>query len=405
VSEAASQKGKAKAANARHERVERGIYKRETQRGVVYEFVYTDSDGKQRWQTAKKLQDARNERAAKLAAVARGERVAPAKATVAVVAEKWFEQKQPKLGKRTSDAYRRALDLVVLPRFGRWKVGEVDADAIVRLIRDLEREGRHALDSSIKVRPLGSSSVDNYLKPLRGLLAFAVRRGMIASSPFTVLTSDDRPVQGEKKPPYEWTDEELDALLVASAKLAAERKARYDFTPLLRVVAALGLRKGEALGLRWEDFDKDESTLHVRRQWLASGEYGPTKTKAGVRRIALPADLRDELIALRLRSSFSKDDDPVFASRVGTPLSHRNVLRRGWEPARDEAGLPSSLTLHELRHAVASRLIHAGLDPVTVAGVQGHKDATTTLRLYGHQYDRKRTDERVRDAISRGGGS
>jgi integrase len=63
------------------------------------------------------------------------------------------------------------------------------------------------------------------------------------------------------------------------------------------------------------------------------------------------------------------------------------------------------VTLHELRHAVASRLIHAGLDPVTVAGVQGHKDATTTLRLYGHQYDRERTDERVRDAIVRGGGS
>jgi integrase len=120
-----------------------------------------------------------------------------------------------------------------------------------------------------------------------------------------------------------------------------------------------------------------------------------------VRRIALPPDLRDELIALRLRSSFSKDDDPIFASLAGTPLSHRNVLRRGWEPARDEAGLPSSLTLHELRHAVASRLIHAGLDPVTVASVQGHKDATTTLRLYGHQYDRKRTDDKVRDAIAR----
>ncbi len=44
---------------------------------------------------------------------------------------------------------------------------------------------------------------------------------------------------------------------------------------------------------------------------------------------------------------------------------HRNVLRRGFEPAREAAKLPSSLTLHDLRHAAASRLINAHLDPVT----------------------------------------
>ena len=47
----------------------------------------------------------------------------------------------------------------------------------------------------------------------------------------------------------------------------------------------------------WE-LDKDGGWLYVRRQWLPSGEYGPPKTKAGERRIALPNDLRDELIAL-----------------------------------------------------------------------------------------------------------
>src|SRR5919204_639454 len=47
--------------------------------------------------------------------------------------------------------------------------------------------------------------------------------------------------------------------------------------------------------------------------------------------------LRGELIALRLRSRFSRDDEPVFASRLGGPLGHRNVTRRGFEPARDRA--------------------------------------------------------------------
>jgi site-specific recombinase XerC len=230
----------------------------------------------------------------------------------------------------------------------------------------------------------------------------AVRRGAINSNPFAVLTDDDRPDRGEQAAAHEWTDEELAALFSASETLAAKRESRYDYTPLLRLVATLGLRKGEALGLRWEDFDKDAGVLHVRRQWLVSGEYGPPKTKAGTRRIALPADLRDLLIGLRLRSDWSPDEHPIFASLAGTPLGHRNVLRRGWEPARDLAGLQSSLTLHDLRHAAASRLINARLDPVTVAAVLGHEDATVTLKVYGHLWDCQRTDDDVRKALAGG---
>jgi hypothetical protein len=86
--------------------------------------------------------------------IGRGERVsADGRTTVAELAERWFELKQPKLRARTSGYYRRSLDLVVLPRFGRWKVAAVDPDAIARLIRDLEREGLHAVDASRKARP------------------------------------------------------------------------------------------------------------------------------------------------------------------------------------------------------------------------------------------------------------
>jgi integrase len=178
-------------------------------------------------------------------------------------------------------------------------------------------------------------------------------------------------------------------------------ESRYDYTLLLRVVATLGLRCGEALGLRWEDFDKDGGFLHIRRQWTRYHEYGPTKTPAGVRRLALPADLRDELIALRLRSSYSQDEHPIFASQKGTPLGHRNVTRRGFEPARDLAGLPDSITLHDLRDAVASRLISVGgVDPVTLATFLGHEDPNVTLKVYAKLYDRRRTDETLRLALA-----
>jgi hypothetical protein len=128
---------------------------------------------------------------------------------------------------------------------------------------------------------------------------------------------------------------------------------------------------------------------------LRNGEYGPPKTKAGTRRIALPADVREELVAFRLRSSFSRDEHPVWASRTGTPLGHRNVTRRGFELAAEKAGL-AGVTFHDLRHAAASRLIDAGLDPVTVASVLGHEDASITLKVYAHRFNRQSRDEAVR---------
>ena len=386
----------------RHIRVERGVYKRVTADGIKYEFCFPDENGKTRWSTTRTLKEARDGRAAKIAAVARGERaVAPTKLTFGEFAESWFETKKTKLAPRTARAYRSSLDLVLIPRFGKWKLGAIDADAIAKLTRDLEREGLHAIDPARPVRPLGRSSCDNYLKPLCGVLGHAVRRAKIAANPFSVLTVDDRAAEGEHEPAHEWCDADVDALLAASAKLAANAESRYDYTPLLRVTARLGLRLGEATGLQWRDFDKEGGCLTVARQWTREDGYVQPKTRAGTRRIPLPADLRDDLIALRLQSGYSLDEHPIFASREGGPLQHRNVTRRGFERARDEAKLPKQLSFHDLRHAAASRMIAAGLSPVVVAEILGHEDATVTLKVYSHLYDRQRTDDAVRVALAR----
>lgn len=217
---------------------------------------------------------------------------------------------------------------------GGWRITAIDPDAISELTRDLRTKGLNAIDGKRKARPLGQSSVDNYLKPFRGVLMLAVRRGLIPTNPFSALTEDDRPKREEPKSAHEWSEADVLRLLNASAEIAARPEARYDYTPLLRLVATLGLRLGEVLGLQWQDFDKQECVLYVRRQWTRFSEYGPTKTGAGVRRMALPSDFRDELIALKLRSEHSNDHDPIFVSKAGTPLMHRNVTRRGFEPAR-----------------------------------------------------------------------
>ena len=107
---------------------------------------------------------------------ARGEKpILPSKTTFAELAELWYERKAPRLRKRTADYYRSALDLVLIPRFGKCKLAAIDADAIAALFRDLETRGLNAIDSSRPVRPLGSSSISNYAKPLQQILQRAVR--------------------------------------------------------------------------------------------------------------------------------------------------------------------------------------------------------------------------------------
>jgi integrase len=388
----------------RHKTAYPGIYYRLRGGGTKTYNVHADG----RFVSFATLKEALSFQADLRSKKARGERVVVNDRTrFAELAEQWLEMKKQSgkrpLRPRTAQDYREALDLVLLPRFGGWRLRAIDAEAIAGLIRDLEGEGLHAIDPKRRKRPLLRATIENYLKPLQGTLKLAVRRRLIADNPFAHLTDDDRPAAGTKKEPHVWSDEELEALLAASRKLAGKPVSNYDYTPLLRLTARLGLRLGEVLGLQWGDFEKTGSLLQVRRQWLVSGHYGPPKTAAGVRSIPLPDDLRRELIDLRLASRYSQDDDPIFASREGTPLQHRNVAHRGFERAAKEAGI-EGVSFHDLRHAAASRLITNGLDPVTVAAVLGHGDPTITLKVYAHLFNRDKRDDAVRRALSAAAG-
>jgi integrase len=323
--------------------------------------------------------------------VARGERVTLTKATFAEVAEQWFESKRH-LRPWTHKNYRAALDNVLLPRLGSMKLAAITPEHIATLIRDLERKG-------IRGKPLSASMIETYLRPLQGTMTFAMRRGMIAVNPCSLLTRDDRPLRRERKQDHVWSDEEIQALIEAAERLARQPTSRYDYAPLIRVALFTGLRLGELLGLQWQDLDLHEGVLYVHRQWTRMHEYTSPKTKAAVRRIPLSDDMTRHLAAFKLRSGHSKDEDPVFAVRNRKPLGHRNVTRRGFEPAASEAKI-EGVTFHSMRHAFASRMIDRGISSTVLAALMGHESSTITERRYIHLFDRQRTDEAVREAMA-----
>lgn len=159
----------------------------------------------------------------------------------------------------------------------------------------------------------------------------------------------------------------------------------------------------ECLPLKWSDIDLEEAVLNVQRQWSRLGELTEPKTEKGKRRVPLTIPMVALLRQLRTQALSRGQASPesfVFSSRTGTPLSHRNVQRRGFAPARDLAKLPQSITFHDLRHAFASIAAHRGVPVQVLSEVMGHSNVAITQTVYMHLYNREESEHAFRSAMS-----
>jgi integrase len=373
------------------------VYYRETPHGRAYEISFYDAGGKRRWQRVPGFDDvdaARDTLAAAQGKTRKGERTAPAGVTLDDVAAGYLASPRfARLGGWTRKNYRAALVKDILPGLGRMKIAALDDRVIAGLVAELEQRPKHQGTGKLR-----QNSVENILKPLRAVLRYAVKERLLSASPFATLDTEDRPApDDEPHVPHEWTDAELERLLAASRKRGADQASRYDYAPLLTVAAKAGLRLGELLGLDWPDCElvKGAGALNVDRQWMRMGVTAPPKAGSR-RRVPISDDLVRLLLELKMRSP--KKVGPVFASRTGGRLSHRNVERRGFDVAATDAGI-ADVTLHDLRHAYGSRLASRGLTARQIADAMGHKKTSTT-EIYIQRFNGDDADERVREAMS-----
>lgn len=183
------------------------------------------------------------------------------------------------------------------------------------------------------------------------------------------------------------------ALTVAEARHFLVVVADDRLEALFVLALVMGLRRGEVLGLTWNDVDLDARTLHVRRSVQRVGgrlRLVEPKTHSSRRPVPMPATAVDVLTRHRERQAKERvaagevwqDNGLVFASTVGTLLEPRNVSRR-FNQLRDRAGLPW-LRLHDLRHGCATFLLAAGVEPRTVMEILGHATIRMTMETYGH---------------------
>jgi integrase len=128
-------------------------------------------------------------------------------------------------------------------------------------------------------------------------------------------------------------------------------------------------------------------SLAIRRQWYR-GAYGPLKAKSRERNLQIPTPLRAVLLAMSRRNDWAGPDDPVLASREGTPLDEHNYATRHLKPIGRALKMPW-LSWHVFRRTHATLTKTLGLSDTDRMKLMGHGSISMTDRYTAGDLERQ----------------
>lgn len=282
----------------------------------------------------------------------------------------WLEEvAKPRLRPSTYRSYSDLIRLHVIPDLGHIRLERLSAQDVQRMMNAKLEDG------------LSPRRVQYIRAVMRAALNQAVNWGLVPRNA-AGITSAPRSI---KHPVRVLTPGDAQRLLDA---------ARGDRLEALYTVAlSLGLRQGEALGLRWSDVDLSSRTLSVVYALQRVGgklQLVEPKTDRSRRTIRLPAIVAD---ALREHERRQQDDRKaagerwqtsglVFTTTIGTPLDGTTVTHQ-FQRLLVKANLPK-IRFHDLRHSCASLLLAQGVSPRVVMETLGHSQISLTMNTYTH---------------------
>lgn len=310
-----------------------------------------------------------------LSGVRTGAMVNRSAANVGDFLDEWLDGQRSRLKETTWVSYRIAVGRV------KARVGKVKLQALSPI--DVERFYDGLAETGGKNGgPLSAKTVRNTHVVLRKALDDAERLGLIARNPAAVA----KPPVPQQVEHATWSTDDLQDFF---GTLTGHR--HYGLYVLL---ATTGMRRGEALGMRWSDLDLDGSELCIRQTiTTADGDIvvSSPKTKRSRRIVYLDEVTVAVLRAHRQRQreerlsagpSWNPDPGLVFCDEIGDPI-HPDRITREFAGLVRAAGLPV-IRLHDLRHTYATVALKAGVQPKLVSERLGHATTGITLDLYSH---------------------
>lgn len=304
-----------------------------------------------------------------------GGAVAPTRKTVGALLDEWLAHIEH-LGRSPSTLYNYRRLVEQLPEgFKSQQLAKVTPKLIDDLYRHLGTVGSRKPATVLRFHAL-----------LRAAFAQGVRWGLTDRNPPDRATPP-RVNRPEIKPPA------VGDVLRVIDRAAASRNPENAL--VFRLLAATGCRRGEVCGLQWQDIDFDpepvrvlirRAVLEIEKKLIVQG----TKTHA-VRSVGLDEETSEMLRQHRARAAElglasgipPKTDDFVFCKAPGSsePLPPDRI-GQAWSRYCKELGVKARL--HDLRHLQASMLLDAGEAVTVVAARLGHRDTSTTLKVYSH---------------------
>lgn len=330
---------------------------------------------------------------------------------------RWLEYMKTRLRTRTWEGYETAVRLHLVPGLGKEPLARLTPSHVETAFQRLLENGASA------------STIGYARKVLRAALNRALKWQMVTQN------------VAELVDPPRHRAREIQPLAPAEARTLLESVTSHRLAAIVSVATALGLRQGEALGLRWQDVDFDAGTLKVRQALERSGgdraarrplraerrelnkriamtakrsaerrelrqlleanrakwrelrsviRFVEPKSVRSRRTIRMPQIVITALKAHRKRQreermglgSAWEDSGLVFTSPIGTPLDPRNVTRE-FQAMLKATGV-SRVRFHDLRHTAATLLLAQGVDPRTIMETLGHSQISLTMNTYAH---------------------
>jgi integrase len=334
---------------------------------------YTNEFGKrvQVTKTAPSPTKAEKLKTALLAEIDKGTFVKPSKLTVKVYLEQWLDgQVRSTVGDGTQELYTYLCKKHIIPALGDIALGNLRPQHIQKLYSDKLIEG------------LSPRTVQLLHVALHKSLKCATRTGLLVRNPMDVV---DQP-KVERH--------EMKTMTEDNIKLFLDKARNGDYYSLFFTLLFTGVRRGEALSLRWGDIDLLGAKLSVNRtmQFINNQvSFKAPKTKSSRRQIDLsPATCavlrlhREKMNGTReyMGLPLPTNGDLVFSHANGEPLLPNSVTH-AWIKLRRRCNL-DDVSLHGARHSHATILLKSGVSPKVIQERLGHASFSTTMNLYAH---------------------